>query len=80
MTKAFVDYWKPIVDEDGDGDSIDFLTDYDYEPGDISEIEDPKQRHCSRRSRRFCAGEWYYYEDKEHLNGPMLMQVCCNAQ
>ena len=42
VTKAFVDYWNPIVDEDGDGDLIDFLTDYDYEPGDISEIEDPE--------------------------------------
>lgn len=71
VTKAFVDYWKPIIDEDGDGDLIDFLTDYDYEPGDISEIEDPEAMPLPTEDPEdFVPGEWYYFEDKEHLNGP----------
>jgi len=71
VTKAFVDYWKPIVDEDGDGDLVDFLTDFDYETTQEEMIEDPDAMPLPVDDPdEYEPGAWFNFEDKEHINGP----------
>lgn len=71
VTQAFVEYWKPIVDEDGDGDLIDFLTDFDIDPTTIEMIEDPEAMPLPVDDPdEYEPGGWYAFDDKEHINGP----------
>ena len=63
VPEAFVDYWMPIVEEDGDGDLIDAVVDFDdWEDEPEDALQDP---NAAPRLENY----WHEYDDVEHLSG-----------
>lgn len=61
VSKEFVDYWKPKVDEDGDGDLIEHLQGIEWDDEDMMDPESPKLEDFY---------SWNENDDLEHANGP----------
>lgn len=59
VSKDFVDYWAPKVEDDGDGDLIDFVTSFEW--------DGPEDESIPKPTENFNA--WYECDEIEHLNG-----------
>lgn len=62
VSKEFVEYWKPIVAEEGQGDLIDTLQGIEWEDDDMGDPDSPKPNE-----NFYC---WNENDDMEHVNGP----------
>lgn len=66
----FVRYWADKVEEDGDGDLVEYLTDWDIElPEDPEVLEDPDTAPSpGTPDQEFDPGAWHDFDDIEHCN------------
>lgn len=62
VSKEFVEYWKPKVAEDGDGDLIEHLQGIEWEDEDMIDSNSP-----SPGEDFYC---WNENDDLEHINSP----------
>jgi hypothetical protein len=61
VSKEFVEYWSPKVEEDGDGDLINHVVNLDYDGADV----DPSLPTMTVDGNT----AWYEIDDIEHSNG-----------
>lgn len=62
VDRAFVDYWSPKVEDDGDSDLIETVTAFEWEGSEDGDPNSPKP------TEEFCG--WFENDDFEHVNGP----------
>ena len=66
VSEAFVDYWIDRVDDEGDSDLVDFLTDWDLELPPEDALDDPDSAPFPTED--FEPGQWHELDNIEHLS------------
>lgn len=67
--EQFVRHWAPIVDDDGDSDLVEYLTDWDSEDLPEDALEDPNTPPSpGTEDNEWSAGSWHDLDDLEHVN------------
>lgn len=66
VNEAFVDYWIDRVDDEGDHDLVEFLTDWDIEMPPEDALDDPDSAPFP--TENFEPGQWHELDDIEHLS------------